>query len=85
MPPTKEAIDTLYREDVLRARRMSPEDKFLAGPRLFDYACRVTMDGIRHQFPGIDEQRTREILRQRLVWQRHRDAYPSSAETPRES
>ena len=78
MPPTREAIDSLYRQAILRARAMSPEEKFLAGPRLFDDACRVTLDGIRHQFPGIDDERANQILKQRLAWQRQRDTYPSS-------
>ncbi len=85
MPPTKEAMDSLYRQAILRARAMSPEEKFLAGPRLFDYACRITLDGIRHQFPGIDGQRASQLLKQRLAWQRQRDTYQSSGETPIES
>jgi hypothetical protein len=72
--PTKELIDALYRDEVLRARRMSPEDKLMAGARLFDYACQIAAAGIRHQFAGIDEQRVHEILRQRLAWQRKLEA-----------
>src|SRR5262249_31717893 len=64
--PTKELIDALYCDEVLQARAMSPEEKFLAGSRLFDYACRITMAGIRHQSPDADEQRGREILAERL-------------------
>jgi len=45
-------MDSLYRQAILRARGMAPEEKFPAGPRLFDDACRVTLDGIRNQFPG---------------------------------
>ncbi len=85
VPPTNEAMDSLYRQAILRARGMSPEEKFLAGPRLFDYACRITLDGIRNQFPGIDDRRANQILKQRLAWQRHREAYPSSVERPRDS
>ncbi len=65
MKPSKELIDDIYRERVLRARRMAPEEKLLDGPRLFDLACKIMMDGIRHQFPDADEQRIREILKQR--------------------
>jgi hypothetical protein len=46
---------------------MKPEEKLLAGPQLFDFACRIAMDGIRHQFPDADEQRVREILAQRVA------------------
>jgi hypothetical protein len=68
--PTKELADEIFRERVLRARRMPQEEKLLDGPRLFDLACRVTMDGIRQQHPDADDQRVREILRQRLALRR---------------
>jgi len=67
MEPTRELIDDLYRERVLRARKMSPEEKFLAGPRLFEMACRITMDGIRSQHPDADEAEVRRILAARLA------------------
>ena len=67
MQPTKELIDEIYRDRVQRARQMSPEDKFLAGARLFDRSCRIMADGIRAQFPDADERRVQEILRERLA------------------
>ncbi len=70
MGPTQELVDDIFRRRVLQARRTPPEDKFLDGPRLFDYACRITMDGIRHQHPDADEARVREILAERIALQR---------------
>lgn len=67
MQPTKQLIDELYRERVLRAREMSPEEKLLAGPRLFERACRIMADGIRDEYPEADEEQVREILVQRLA------------------
>jgi hypothetical protein len=67
MEPTKELADAIYRENVLRARQMSPAEKLLAGPRLFARVCRIMVDGIRHQFPNADEQRVQEILAERLA------------------
>jgi hypothetical protein len=67
MEPTKELIDDLFRERVLRARRTPPDQKLLDGPRLFDFACRIMADGIRGQYPDADEARVREILAQRLA------------------
>ena len=49
---------------------MSPEDKLLAGARLFDRACRIMADGIRDEFPDADEDRLREILAERLALSR---------------
>ena len=66
MEPTQELVDSIYRERVLRARQTPPEEKFLDGPRLFDFACRIVADGIRHQYPDADEQRVQEILAQRI-------------------
>ncbi len=66
MIPDRQLIDDLYRERVERAKRMSPEEKLLAGPRLFDQACRIMRDGIRHQFPDADSARVEEILMERL-------------------
>ncbi len=45
---------------------MTPKEKLLAGPRLFDFACRIALDGIRNQFPDVDEQRLRQILAERV-------------------
>jgi hypothetical protein len=67
MNPSKELIDELYREQVLAARAMSPDERFFAGPRLFDFACQVTRDGIRHQHPDASDEQVEEFLRQRLA------------------
>jgi hypothetical protein len=66
MEPSKPLADELYREEVLRARAMSPEARLLEGARLFDRVCRIMADGIRHQYPEADEHQVQEILRQRL-------------------
>jgi hypothetical protein len=67
MNPTRELLDDIYREKVLRARQTSPEEKLLEGPRLFEMACRITMDGIRSQHPDADEEEVLRILEQRLA------------------
>jgi hypothetical protein len=67
---TRELVDDIYRERVLRARRTPIEQKLNAGADLFEYACRITCDGIRHQNPGIDESKVQEILRERLALRR---------------
>jgi len=67
MEPTRELIDAIFRERVLRARQTPPEEKLLDGPRLFERACRMMMAGIRHENPGADEERVKEILAERLA------------------
>jgi len=58
--------EELYRERVVEARAMPPEEKFLAGEELFEYACAITLAGIRNQFPGVSEEEALRILEARL-------------------
>lgn len=58
--------DELYRERVLRARRTPPEERILDGPRLFDYACSITLAGLRTEMPNATEAELRQALRRRL-------------------
>ena len=74
--PSEELIDELFRDKIRAARRMNDEDRFLAGPRLFDYACRITLDGIRNQFPNASESEVCEILRRRLATARRLEQQP---------
>jgi hypothetical protein len=66
MEPTDELIEQLHREDLEQARRMTPEQKLLAGAELFDYACEITKAGIRAQHPDADEETVLKLLRDRL-------------------
>lgn len=65
-------IDQLYREEVLDARKMTPEEKFLAGEELFIFACKITLAGIESENPGRDrrgvyENSSGQIAVRRLV------------------
>jgi hypothetical protein len=62
----KRLAEDLYRERVVEARAMPPEEKLLAGEELFDYACSITLAGIRNQFPGASEEESLKILEERL-------------------
>lgn len=63
MKPTAALVAQLFAEKVARARAMSPEDKFLEGPRLFDSATRVMAAGIRDRYPDLDEEGVQRTLR----------------------
>jgi hypothetical protein len=67
MGPTQELVDSIYVERVRRARETNPELKLLDGPRLFDYVCRIMLDGIRNEQPGVDDERARQVLRDRIA------------------
>jgi hypothetical protein len=60
-------IDEVFRAKVEQARRMTPEEKLLAGPRLFDRMCRAMRDGICFQFPDASPEEVERILRERLA------------------
>ena len=66
MSATKMLADALYREEVARARAMNPAEKILEGPRLFERARRVMVDGIHHQRPDLDEAGVHALLADRL-------------------
>jgi hypothetical protein len=68
--PYAELAEELFRERVERARQMPAKEKILAGQRLFEAACRITLAGIRNQFPGQSEEHYQEILRERLASRR---------------
>jgi hypothetical protein len=59
-------IDALYREAVLEARRMPPEEKLVLGEELFEYACSITLSGIRNQNPRFSEEECLQELQRRL-------------------
>jgi hypothetical protein len=67
MEPTPELLAQLDREDLDQARRMTPEERLRAGAELFDYACRITISGIRADNPGADESAVLRILRERIA------------------
>jgi hypothetical protein len=60
-------IDDIYRRKVARAREMPADEKFRAGPELFEMAAEVTLAGIRSQFPDASPERRLQILRERLA------------------
>lgn len=56
-----------YDTKVEQARRMSLQEKFLAGADLFEEACRWTMIGIQNQFPDFTEEEQNTELRRRIA------------------
>ena len=58
--------DEIFREKVLRARRMSFADKFRAGGDLFDEMREISLAGIRYQHPDADEATVRQIFAERM-------------------
>ena len=65
--------DEIFRDKVLRARRIPPDKRIELGPQLFDWAVRQTLDGIRRQYPQADETEVRRILSRRMAIKRRLD------------
>ena len=69
--PYSALVDEIYRERVVRARRTSPEEKFLAGEDLFEYACSITLAGIQNQNPEFTTEECQRELSRRLALREH--------------
>jgi len=62
-----EIVDPIYREKVLRARRLSAGERIDTGIGLFEAALCLMRDGVRYQFPRADKMEVESILRKRLA------------------
>jgi hypothetical protein len=60
-------MDDSFWQQVKRARRMTPDQRFREGLALCDRTFRIMKDGIRHQFPDAAAEEVSRILRQRLA------------------
>jgi hypothetical protein len=74
MEPTPELVREIYAEKVRRARRMTFEQKFLAGPRLFDRGCASLRTELRARFPHANNEEIEFLLRQCLAYMRRSQA-----------
>ncbi|MDA0811715.1 MAG: hypothetical protein O3C21_04900 [Verrucomicrobia bacterium] len=59
-------VDPIYRDKVLRARKLSVGERMATGIELFEQALQIMRSGIRLQFPDADDAAVEEILKQRL-------------------
>lgn len=66
MQPSPELMESIERERILRARRMSPADRVEEGLRQSELAFQVMRDGVRGDHPDADEAEVERILKNRL-------------------
>jgi hypothetical protein len=59
-------IDELEEEAIEDALRMSDEQKLLAGARLFEYACAITLSGIKADHPDWTHEQALQELNRRV-------------------
>jgi hypothetical protein len=63
----KELQDSIYREKVLRARKMTESERLAAGLELIDFAYETMLGGIHMQFPDVSHTDALKILGERLA------------------
>ncbi len=66
MDDIKRLADDIYRERIIRARRISSAEKLMEGARLFDAVCERMKAGIRAQAPDADEDEVQQLLLQHI-------------------
>ena len=86
-PVEQSLMDAIFIDKIRRARRMSPGEKMLEGPRLFDQNCQLMRGAICSQFPEFDAAQVEQELRRRLAIARRIDEagiYTNVDETARD-
>lgn len=70
---TKQLMDEIFIDKILRARRRSISEKILDGPKLFESSCAMMRNGIRSQHPDFNADQIEQELRRRLAIKRRID------------
>lgn len=60
-------MDDIFREKMLRARRQSPEERFLAGIEMFEEGVAWMRDGIRMEHPELSVEEVEERIARRFA------------------
>ena len=76
MEPTDELVDAIYREKVLRARRMTPQRRVEVGAELSDMGRQMMREAILRQNPTATEEEIRLEMRYRFKLARRLEDVP---------
>ncbi len=60
-------IDQLYREEILRARALTPQERLSAAFELAPFAHSMMYAGIHSQYPEADEGELLRLARERIA------------------
>jgi hypothetical protein len=74
--PTPELVEALYREKVLRARRMTPQRRVEVGAELSDVGRQMMREAIRRENPLATAEQVRQLMRRRIELARRLDDTP---------
>lgn len=76
MTKSRWASDDEFWAQVQQARLMTFEEKFLAGPRMFDEQCRVISDALRAFSPYAEDSDIREMMNEIVAWRKRVEDRP---------
>ncbi len=74
--PSEALSNELWREEILRARRIPGAVRFAQAGELFDEMCERMLAGIRARFPGRSDAEHRRMLFEQFEIARRLDALP---------
>jgi hypothetical protein len=67
MEPTPEQIHRIDRDRIARVRKMTMNERFLEGLRLWSLAKETVRAGVRLQHPQASESEVEQMTRQRMA------------------
>lgn len=68
-------IDQLYREEILRARKMTPQEKLRATFEVTEFALSMMRGSLRHHHPNADDAEILRLGRERIAIVRRLDEW----------
>jgi len=60
-------IDQLYREEILRARKMTPQERLRATFEVTDFSLKMMRSSLRQHHPAADEAEILRLGRERIA------------------
>ena len=67
MNPHQPFIDQLYREEILRARKLTPQQRLRAIFEVTKFALRMMRGSLRHHHPEADDAEILRLARERIA------------------
>ncbi len=64
-------VDAIHRDQIMRARKMTPEERFAEAMDLMDFSYEVMECGVRTDHPDATDEEVTQILRKKLSRLRH--------------
>ena len=71
MNPHQPLIDQLYREEILHARKQTPQQRVAGAFEIAPFAHSIMIAGIRRQHPQADEAEVWRLARKRIATARY--------------